>query len=304
MKGSFVEEDKKNIVLPDGKEHQLNTETDRAIVRQKEDSEYVPVIIKRSDEASRHPDDVLEQAIHEGIEQHQRSSKALFLSAMAAGLILGFTALCIAFIASYISAEQNPFQYRLATALIYPLGFIICILSGTQLFTEQTATAVYPVLEKKASYLSLHRVWITVLLGNFTGTLISSILIYMAKDVIGFTQGFISVADHLIHYNPGQIFISAVLAGWLMAQGGWLIHSLSSTTSQIISIFIVTFIIGIGGLHHSIAGSAEIFSGLLYSDSPDLLNSLKFLIFAVLGNLLGGSVFVAILNYGHIRKVK
>lgn len=59
---------------------------------------------------------------------------------------------------------------------------------------------------------------------------------------------------------------SALLAGWLMALGAWLVLATPPTVSQLASIYVVTFLIGLGGLHHSIAGSAEALSGYLTSD--------------------------------------
>jgi hypothetical protein len=49
------------------------THTDRGIERREEDSDFVPVIVKRNDEALRHPDDILEKAIEEGVEQQNRA---------------------------------------------------------------------------------------------------------------------------------------------------------------------------------------------------------------------------------------
>lgn len=71
-----------------------------------------------------------------------------------------------------------------------------------------------------------------------------------------------------------------------------------------VSIYIVTFIIGIGGLHHSIAGSVEMFSAYLISDVFSIPQVLRFIVITVVGNLIGGSIFVALLNYGHIRKTQ
>jgi formate/nitrite transporter FocA (FNT family) len=70
---------------------------------------------------------------------------------MAAGLILGFTAMSVAIAESQMLLLDPIYFARLATALVYPLGFVLCIMSGTQLFTEHTATAVYPVLDRKSS---------------------------------------------------------------------------------------------------------------------------------------------------------
>ncbi len=300
-----MENSKKKIILPTGDSFDVNEDkTKRAQKRENEDQKFVPVIIKRSDEAIRHPDDVLEKAIHEGVEQHKRPVISLFLSAVSAGLILGFAAMCVSLASQIFSSEDHFIFDRLAMALVYPLGFIICIMSGTQLFTEHTATAVFPVLDKKASLKSLLKLWGIVLTGNFIGTFASSVIISSTDSVIMAKAGVLEISHHLMNFTFLETFMSAVLAGWLMAQGGWLVMATPPTSSQIACIYIVTFIIGLGGLHHSIAGSAEIFSGLLLSEKPHYLQASMTLISAILGNLIGGSVFVAILNYAHIKKTQ
>jgi len=54
--------------------------TSRAQQREREEEHFVPVIVKRTDEARRHPDDVLEMAIVGGLEQLKRGPYSLFLS--------------------------------------------------------------------------------------------------------------------------------------------------------------------------------------------------------------------------------
>lgn len=281
-----------------------DSDTERAHERKKEDQDYVPVIIKRTDESKVHPDDILERAISEGIEQLKRPWASLFLSAIAAGLILGFAAMAVAVVAAAVDESVNPLIERLAIAFVYPLGFIICIMSGTQLFTEHTATAVYPVLDRRSNLLELLRLWGLVISGNLVGTFFSSWLISSADVIVAANEGYIEVAYHLTHFGFPSLLISAVLAGWLMAQGAWILLATPPQSSQILCIYIVTFLIGVGGLHHSIAGSAEIFTAVMISDSFSFYDAFHFIGIALLGNLIGGSVFVAILNYAHIKQTQ
>jgi formate/nitrite transporter FocA (FNT family) len=108
----------------------------------------------------------------------------------------------------------------------------------------------------------------------------------------------------LLSFDSTALFISAVLAGWLMALGAWLILATHSTIGQIICIYIVTFLIGLGGLHHSIAGTTEVFTALFLSSEITVPAAARFLACAIAGNAVGGSIFVALLNYGHIRKTR
>ena len=157
------------IVLPDGDELQDETlaiPTERTIEREHEETEYTPVIIKRWDEAVRHPDDTLEKAIEEGLEQLQRPALSLFLSSIAAGLIVGFSAMAVGVVTTVLAPLEQPLVTRIATAIVYPFGFVICVMSGAQLFTEHTATAVYPVLERREKLTRLFKLWGIIIVGG------------------------------------------------------------------------------------------------------------------------------------------
>jgi formate/nitrite transporter FocA (FNT family) len=292
------------IVLPDGSDLKNPNEKQRQEERKTEDQEYVPVIIKRTDETRRHPDDALEHAIEEGLEQLGRPVVSLLLSAIAAGLIVGFSAMAVAVVlTAMISLEVQPVVSRIATAFVYPLGFVVCILSGAQLFTEHTATALYPVLDKKAKLSTLLRLWVVIIVGNLVGAVACGGLHWAASDVVHATTGYIEIGHHLTRFSNYSLLISAVLAGWLMALGAWLVGSSPRTIAQIAAIYIVTFLIGIGGLHHSIAGSVEMFAAMFLSSEFTPAMAVRFVSIALIGNLVGGSCFVALLNYAHIRRM-
>lgn len=212
--------------------------------------------------------------------------------------------MAVAVISTYASEFDEPIVLRLSTAFVYPLGFIICIMSGTQLFTEHTATAVYPVLEGRAGIIALFRLWVLVIIGNISGAAASAGLLTLADEVIQAEKGYVIIAHHLVSYGNITLIISSVLAGWLMAMGGWLVLATPPNVSQIVCIYIVTFLIGLGGLHHSIAGSVEMFTALFISNLFSIPQALRFILLAITGNLIGGTIFVAILNYSYIRKTQ
>lgn len=267
--------------------------------RRKESKQYQEVIIKRVDETFRHEDDILQLAIHEGKTQMERPILSLLLSSVAAGMIIGFTVLAVAVMTGILGDLEG--INRVLVALVYPLGFVLCILSRTQLFTEHTATAVYPLLDGKAGIAQVFKLWMIVILGNMSGGFIIALLLNGAESVIHAKEGYIIVASHVLDYDFSSLFISAILAGWLMAIAAWTILSTHSTTSQILCIYVATFLIGVGGLHHSIAGSVELFVGFLMSPNITMVAIIPVIGVILLGNAIGGSVFVALLNYGHIR---
>ncbi len=281
-----------------------STRNERGRERAAEDERFVPVILKRSDEVVRHPDDTLEKAIEGGREQLERRGLPLGLSAVAAGLILGFSAMAVAVVEANLADDVSLLARRLAVALVYPLGFVLCILSGAELFTEHTATAVYPVLDRRAGIPALLRLWAIVFIGNLIGAAAVAGLLFATDDVVGAAAGYRAIGDHLFAPSARSLFMSAILAGWLMALGAWLLYATPPTVIQVVAIFIVTFLIGFGGLHHSIAGSVEGIAAALFSPEIGFAEVARFIVLAATGNLVGGSVFVAALNYSHIRKLE
>ncbi len=278
---------------------------ERQVQRREEDRSFTPVIVKRVDQHRRHPDDVLVSAITEGLEQLNRPVLSLGLSSIAAGMILGFTAMAVGVGTVIVEPLSDwPLLARAVVALVYPLGFIICLMSGAELFTEHTATAVYPVLDRRAGLARLVRLWLIVIAGNLVGALLSASLLTLAEPIVQARDGYIDIGRHLVEPSTLSLLVSAVLAGWLMALGAWLILANPTGISQMVSIFIVTFLIGAGGLHHSIAGSVEIFAARFASDEFTVLQCARFIGLALVGNLIGGSLFVAVLNYAHIRETQ
>ena len=77
----------------------------------------------------------------------------------------------------------------------------------------------------------------------------------------------------------------------------WLVAASKDTLSRILIIYIITAVLAFTGLHHSIVGNVEVFSGLISSPKIILVEYLSFISLALLGNALGGAFFVALLKY-------
>ena len=142
---------------------------------------------------------------------------------------------------------------KLIIAFFYPVGFILCVMSGHALFSEQTALAFYPFLAKKINYIKLITLWSVTILGNLVGAFIIALLLKVCEPVIGIENNLISLSVKMNSYENINLFYSSIMAGVLMAHGSWLIKTTSSAIGQIFYIYLVTFIIGLVGFHHSIA---------------------------------------------------
>ena len=64
----------------------------------------------------------------------------------------------------------------------------------------------------------------------------------------------------------------------------------------------VTGVIGFGPFHHALLGTTEVLSALFMRQSITIGQFSHFLLWTTLGNAAGGTVFVALLNYGQAIK--
>jgi formate/nitrite transporter FocA (FNT family) len=247
--------------------------------------------------------EILDEQIDMGLREFKRPSSSLFLSSFTAGLEIGFSVLFMGTIFTLFHESLDESSLKMSLALCYPIGFIFVIIGRSELFTEQTALAFLPVLRGSVSIIDLFRLWGIVYSGNLVGGYLFALLIAYIGPQVGFINeaAFQHLGHELTHKSGYVIFLSALLAGWMMGLLGWLITSSRDTISRILVIIFVTFIIGLAGLHHCIVGSIEVFAGLLKSPNLDLSDYLKFQVWATAGNAIGGSFFVAILKYSHVR---
>lgn len=244
-------------------------------------------------------EEILVAQLCEGIETYEQHKRKVFISALTAGLEIGFSYLLIAILVTFLKDSFSKEALFYMVALAYPVGFIIVVLGKSILFTEQTSLLALPVLHKKRGIMELLQLWGIVIAGNLIGGALMSIIIIWVGTNLGIIsyQSVSTIALHVTKHSPIIIFFSAVLAGWLMALLSWLVTSSEETIGKIIIIYMITAIVGFAGFHHSIVGNIEVLAGFLFTDAISIGTYGLFVITALLGNTFGGVFFVALLKY-------
>lgn len=253
---------------------------------------------KKTDGAKTHGE-ILRDQITEALETYEKNSSSILLSSFAAGLEISFSFLLLCTFYFFLEGRSDETEIFKTISLVYPIGFILVVLGQSILFTEQTALLTLPVLNKKRSIGSMLKLWGLVIIGNLLGGyFMSFVLTWLGPRLEIFDHEVVeAIAMHVLHGTVPVIFVSAIIAGWLMGLLSWLLASSRDTISRIVIIFLITTVLSFAGLHHSIIGSIEVFSGFLVSDQIHLSDYLTFQSTALLGNAFGGAIFVALLKY-------
>ncbi len=244
---------------------------------------------------------IFQEQVRQGMAEHRRSPAGLFISAMAAGLEVGFTLFLSGIIYTMYAGEISDSAMHMLLAISYPIGFIFVIIGRSELFTEHTTLAVIPVLNGSTNFRSLLKLWGLIFFGNIVGGYVMAVILTKlgpGMEIIS-EEAFAALAKKMTDHSSMIILGSSIVAGWLMGQLSWLVTSSQETISRIVIVILVTSLIGLGGLHHSIVGSIEVFAGVL-SEEISLSEYLRFQWWTTLGNIIGGVVFVSLVKYSTI----
>lgn len=244
---------------------------------------------------------ILRLQIEEGLGELERPASGQFLSALACGLNLALGVFSLFVMATQAAPVFGDFVTQLFKGLVYTFGFVFAIISQTELFTEHTSLALLPVLDGRSSLGKLGQLWLLVWVGNLLGSGLFAVLGFYTGLSLHLIElhAFVNTASMFINLSPTAVFLGALLAGWLMALLAWILTSVGDTISRVVVIMITTFIIGFAHLPHCVAANAEIIAGMLAGAPISVLEWARFEAITTFGNIVGGVVFVALLNYGH-----
>jgi formate/nitrite transporter FocA (FNT family) len=233
-----------------------------------------------------------------GEKELERAPQALAWSGLAAGLSMGFNLVAEGLLRSHLPDTS----WRLLVAKVgYSVGYVIVILGSQQLYTENTLTPIVPLLTRKSSEMLVRvlRLWAIVLATNLLGTILFAwVLARTTLFDVEVHRAFLGVANEAMTGDFATTFLRAIFAGWLIALMVWMLPAAES--EQVPVIVGMTYLVGVAGLSHIIAGSTDVAYLVARGVATwgDYLG--RFAIPTLLGNTLGGVTLVAALNYAQV----
>ncbi|HKU82206.1 MAG TPA: formate/nitrite transporter family protein [Candidatus Tumulicola sp.] len=242
---------------------------------------------------------VFESVRREGDVELGRSPLALAFSGLAAGLSMGFSLVVTGVLHTYLpDAPWRPLVENFG----YTVGFVIVVLGRQQLFTENTVTAVLPLLDdpqQGRTAVKAARLWAIVLAANLAGaTIFAYVLTHTPLFDPNVRASFAHLAREAIAPGFGAVLVRGIFAGWLIALMVWLLPV--ADAQKLWVVVIVTYVVGIASFSHIVAGSVDVLYGVATGMIPATQYLADFLVPAFIGNSIGGILLVSLLNYGQV----
>ena len=182
---------------------------------------------------------------------------------------------------------------------VFPVGLIIVVLAGSELFTGNVMFMTIGVLDGSASVGGLAKNWVVSWIFNFVGALfVAYVLAYMGglfPAESAFATKATSVATAKVGLAWDQAFIRAIGCNWLVCLAVWLANASDDVIGKIFGIWFPIMAFVTIGFEHSVANMFFIPLGMFLGAkgvtwSTIIMNNL---VPVTLGNIVGGAIFVA-----------
>lgn len=266
--------------------------------------------------------EILEKVSDSGIAKAEGKTLRLLIWALLAGAYIAFGAQASQMVSFNLLADPDSLGVgRLVSAAVFPVGLMMVVLCGAELFTGN-CLMIIGVLDRKIRISGMLRNWVLVYLGNFLGALLvvalmkSTGLWETGSGLLG--ASVIKTAQAKVQLSFGQAFVRGILCNWLVCLAVWMSTGARETVSKIFAIWFCIGLFVISGFEHSIANMYFIPAGIAAAADSGLAQLagcdvsvltvgnflVKNLLSVTLGNILGGGLFVGMVYWFTGRKLK
>ncbi len=244
------------------------------------------------------PQQIAVRVAEVGVVKARLPLLSLALLGVLAGAFIGLGALMFTLVAS--DASLGFAASRLLGGLVFSLGLILVSVAGAELFTGNNLLAM-AWASRRLSSAELLRNWAVALAANAVGAAGLALLAWAAgqgglnQGAVG--QAVIRIASAKLAMPLAEAFWRGVLCNLLVCMAVWMALGGRSLTDKVLAIvFPVTAFVA-AGFEHSIANLYFFPLALLLGAPLDVLALLACLAAVIAGNLVGGSVLVALVYW-------
>ena len=253
------------------------------------------------------PDQIATAAVNAGVAKANLSPARMLVGSILAGAYIAFAGLLGIAVTSGLNAATWGTLPSLIFGLVFSTGLVLVVIAGSELVTGNMMLLPMAVFRRRnlAGRAGLSIVVVTI--GNLLGSLLVAYLFAVKTGVIGsagakagtpalatFTRLSAIATGKALTETDAQIFLRAIACNWLVCLAVWIALAADDIAGKILGIlFPITAFVAMG-FDHVVANMfflpAAVFAHVPGIGWGDVLNNW---VFAFLGNLIGGAVFVA-----------
>lgn len=212
------------------------------------------------------PPAMASKAENVGVAKAHLATLEMFALAVLAGAFIALGAIFATTVTTG-SGGVLPFGVvKLLGGLVFCLGLILVVVAGAELFTGNNLI-VMAWASGKVSTTQLLRNWVIVYLGNFVGSVLTALMMFVSQQytfgggAIGLNA--LNIANSKVNLGFLPAIVLGIFCNALVCLAVWLCISARTTTDKILAIIFPITAFVAAGFEHSVANMYFIPIGLL-----------------------------------------
>lgn len=254
------------------------------------------------------PPEIINVAGKMAVEKDGYSTPKILTLSFMAGAYIAFGGVLAVLVGGGVPgiAKENPGIAKFLFGAMFPVGLMMVVMAGAELFTGNNAFFLPNVLSKKQKWSAPLRNWGLVYIGNFIGSVFVAFFLVHLTNVLAqdpWADVVQNMAISKVESPFYKIFLKGIGANWLVCLALWMGMSAQHTSGKILALWWPIMAFVVMGFEHCIANMffvpLAIFEGAPISWGSFIINNL---IPATLGNIIGGAFFVGTLYwYAYVK---
>ncbi len=260
----------------------------------------------------RTPSETLHAAVGAGCNKAAATSRSgfsrLILGSILAGAYIALGgALSLAVGSGFPGlAAENPGLQKMLSGLVFPIGLMLVVVLGADLFTGNNALLMPPLFERRLTFSKIVINWATVWCFNFVGALaVAYFLIYLPGTLSTgpYPEAIAKLASAKTGMSFGAVLLKGIGANWCVCLAVWLALSGRRLGEKLMACEVPVFAFVALGFEHCIANMFFIPLAMMQGADISVYDLfVSNLLPATIGNILGGALFVGAVQWYMCRQ--
>jgi formate transporter len=237
-----------------------------------------------------------------GVAKARLPLRALIMLGLLAGAFIGLGSLF------YVIVQSDPAlgfaAKRVLGGAVFSLGLLLVVVAGAELFTGNNLLAM-AWASGELSTMEVLSNWFVICAANFAGALVLVVLVYLSGHTAmndgAVARTYVEIAAAKTSLPLVTAFFSGVLCNVLVCMAIWMSLAGRSVVDKAVAILFPVSAFVAAGFEHSVANMYFIPLGMLLQSAAgqpvELAGLARNLAPVIAGNLVGGSVLVALVYY-------
>lgn len=243
------------------------------------------------------PKEIANAMVNVGVGKANLPVNSMFLLGILAGAFIGFGALGNT-VASQTFAGIDPGVAKLIGASVFPVGLMLVVICGAELFTGNNLMTL-ALMSKKITASQMLKNWCIVWLGNLVGSIALALIVYYG-GVLGdqaATAKAIGIAEAKAGLSISVMIFRGILCNILVVLAVWMATSAQDIISKIFACWFPIMLFVLSGFEHSVANMYFIPVGMLLGANVSIGACATNIICVTIGNLIGGALIIPVIYY-------